>query len=163
MFVLNGLWKTPPCVRQVPCMLNLSTAFHPLLPSCKPSFSTIWQSLWSGDVLACKVRSRGWYRGSDYVGLWPGEECWRGLQQRSGHPGACWADGIERGNKPSNSCGSQLLGLQQTLHSHLPPIPLLTVNICSDPLWRGAKESMGSSTKGPRRQKKCVFVFWEVS
>lgn len=126
-------------------------------------FYHLTRSLWSGDVLTCKVRSRGWCGGSDYVGLWPGEESWRGLELRSGQPGACWADGIERGNKPSNSCGSQLLGLQQTLHSHLPPIPLRTVNICSDPLWRGAKETVGSSTMGLRRQKKCVFVFWEVS
>lgn len=98
------------------------------LPSQAIISSHLTQTLWSGYILTCKdgrlVGARDLIMSAV---AWGGMLA--GIELRSGHPGACWADGIERGGKNHQLLLlSQLHCLQQTLYSHL-----LTVNICSAP------------------------------
>ncbi len=88
--------------------------------------------------------------------LWPGEECWRGMELRSGQPGACWADGIERGKS------HQLFAaLSAPLSTKNPLFSPPHSKYMFSPIWREGKR-LGDRDWGSRKAKRTWFSSWRV-
>lgn len=98
----------------------------------------------------------GWCGGSDYVGCGLGRNVGGGMELRSRQPGACWADGIERGKKPST-----LAGLSASLSTTNPLFSPPHSKYMFSPLWRGVKK-LRVHDWGYWKSKRTWFSSWRV-